>query len=459
MNDAVNALRSKLRGEVLLPGEAGYDRERAAFNTALDHRPALIVAAAEAADVREAVTFAGCCNLPVAVRGTGHGASVPADGGMLITTAGMKGVRIDPGNAAAHVAAGSTWAEVTAAAAPAGLAPLSGSAPFVGVTGYLLGGGLPLLGRTFGWAADRIRSLQVVTADGELRRADAREEPELFWALRGGRDNFGVVTGLEIELLRLREIWGGGLYFDAGDPQEAARLLAAYLRWTKTVPEEMNSSLALVGFPDLPALPAPLRGRYAAHLRIACVADPETAEQLVAPLRALGEPLLDGLGPVPVTETGRIHAEPSRAMPWQGEIAMLDDLGEEEARLLVEVAGPAAPGRCVVEIRHLGGALARRPRHAAPAGHRAARYLLGGLVRLAAPDAEAATRAGAGLFAALAPRTLGRFANFLGHGPQAAPELVATAYEPEDLRRLRKLKSMWDPENLFRLNHNIPPAA
>ncbi|RKN38214.1 FAD-binding oxidoreductase [Streptomyces hoynatensis] len=459
MNDAVNALRTKVRGAVLLPGEEGYDRERAAFNTALDHRPALIVGAAEAADVREAVAFAGCCGLPVAVRGTGHGASVPADGGLLITTARLKGVRVDARKATAHVAAGSRWEEVTAAAAAAGLAPLSGSAPFVGVTGYLLGGGLPLLGRTFGWAADRIRAIEVVTADGVLRRVSAHEEPELFWALRGGRDNFGVVTALEIELLRLREVWGGGLYFDAERPGEAARLLTAYLRWTRTVPEEMNSSLALVPFPAAPAVPEPLRGRYAAHLRIACVSDARTAERLVAPLRALGEPLLGGLGPVPVTETGRIHAEPSRPMPWHGDNAMLDDLDEEDARLLAETAGPAAPARCVVEIRHLGGALARRPRDAAPAGHRAARYLLGGLVRLGAPDAEAAGKVGQSLFEALAPRTLGRFANFLGHGPQAAPEQVATAYEPGDLRRLAELKAVWDPANLFRLNHNIPPTG
>ncbi|MGP3969180.1 FAD-binding oxidoreductase [Streptomyces sp. 6N223] len=381
--DDVKTLRDEVRGAVCLPGDDGYGAERTGFNTAADGRPAVAVGAADAGDVRAAVAFATAHGLPVAVRGTGHGTAGTGDGGVLITTRRMTGVRVDPDARRARLEAGVPWGRVVEAAAEHGLAPLSGSAPHVGAVAYTLGGGLPLLGRTFGYAADRVRSLDVVTADARARTVTPDADPELFWALRGARDNFGVVTALEIDLVPLERILGGGLFFDAGAPGRAEEILQAWRAWSADLPEETNTSLALVPFPPVPALPEPPpgpggpgryphRGRYVAHIRVAHVGDAARGERLVAQLRALGPRLLDTLAEMPYAESGSIHGDPTQPMGFNGDTAMLDDLDEAAAGHLIAHAGPGAPVPCVVEVRRLGGALARPPAVPNAVGHRAA---------------------------------------------------------------------------------------
>ncbi len=201
-------------GSVLLPGDAGYDDERAVFNLNHELVPAVIVVAQSASDVQAAVAFAAGQHRPVLVKTTGHQMVGTARGSVLISTHRMNGVTIDAVGRTAKVGAGAIWAEVVQKAAKAGLAPLNGSNPTVGVSGYTLGGGLsPTLGRAHGYAADHVRSLDVVTADGELRHVDAASEPELFWALRGGKGNFAVVTALEFDLFPVSRLYGGGIYF------------------------------------------------------------------------------------------------------------------------------------------------------------------------------------------------------------------------------------------------------
>ncbi|WP_052850745.1 FAD-binding oxidoreductase [Streptomyces avicenniae] len=459
MNDAVPALRARVAGPVLTPGEEGYDAERAGFNSAVDDRPAVVVGATGPDDVRAAVAYARDAGLPVAVRSTGHGAGVAADGAVLITTRRMTGVRVDPERGAARVEAGVRWAEVAEAAAPYGLAPLSGSAPGVGVVGYTLGGGMPLLGRTYGWAADRVRAIDVVTPDGRARHVTPGSEPDLFWALRGARDNFGVVTALDIELLRLSTLWGGGLYLDASAPGRAAALTDAYRRWTGDVPEEMNSSLALVPLPDVPGLPEPLRGRYVAHIRIAFVGEPAAGERLVAPLRALGPLLIDSLAELPYTAAGSIHNDPPTPMPWNGDIALLDGLEEADVAAVTRLAGPEAPLPVITELRHLGGALARPGAAPSAVGHRTAAWSLGVLSRVSPATEEVAGQAHRAVLDAVAPRTLGRFLTFMGSGRLAAPDAVRTAYEAGTYDRLGALKAAWDPGNTFRLGHPVTPGS
>jgi FAD/FMN-containing dehydrogenase len=459
----LGTLRDRARGPVLVPGDEGYDAERSGFNTAVDQRPDVIVGATGADDVRAAVVLAAAAELPVGVSATGHGAAFGAAGGVLVTTRRMTGVSIDPAARRARLAAGVRWGEVIEAAARHGLAPLSGSASHVGAVGYTVGGGLPLLGRTFGYAADRVHAFDLVTADGRSRRVTADAEPDLFWAVRGGRDNFGVVTALETELVPLTRIWGGGLFLDAGGAARAAEILDGYLRWTATVPEEMNSSLALVPLPDVPALPEPLRGRHVAHVRVAWTGSEAAGERCVAPLRALGPRLLDHLADLPFTEADAVHDDPAVPMPWNGDVALLDDLDEAAARSVVEIAGPEAAVPCVVEVRHLGGALARPPAAPNAVGHRDARYSLGVLSRLGGPDDARALAAHRALLDALGPRLAGRLVNFMGHGtgPEgpASADRVRTAYRAADLRRLTALKAAHDPANTFRLNHNLPPAG
>lgn len=339
------------------------------------------------------------------------------------------------------------------AAAPFGLAPLSGSAPHVGAVGYTLGGGTGLLARTYGYAADQVYSIEVVTPDARLRHVTAESEPELFWALRGGRDNFGVVTGLQVGLVPVSRLYGGGLYFDS---THAAEVLPAWRDWTTTVPEGMTSSLALVPFPDHPAIPDPLRGRHVVHVRLAYTGEPEKGERLIAPLRALGPRLLDTVGEMPYTAAEAIYNDPTTPMGYTGDNALLSELPDQAIASLLNHAGPGAPVPCITELRHLGGALAHPHGPASAIGHRQAGYLLGVLTPLRGGiDADAACSTHEQLRAALAPQTIGRALNFLFR--QASPEEVATAYHPDDHQHLVDLKKSYDPNNLFHLGHNIPP--
>lgn len=446
------SLTAHVEGPVLVPGDAGYDAECTGFNRAVRHRPAAVVGATGAADVRAAVRYAADRGLAVAVQNTGHGPASAADGGLLVRTHRMTDVHVDPQARTARVAAGARFAHLVPEAAAHALAPLNGSAPHVGVAGYTLGGGISLLARSHGLAADRVRSLDVVTADGRLRHVTPERDPDLYWGLLGGRDNLGVVTALETELVPVTRLYGGGLYFDAG---EVPGLLAEYRRWTATVPEAMNSSVALVPFPDDPGVPEPLRGRCAYHVRVAHTGPAAEGEQLLAPLRAAGPRLVDAVRELPYAENAAIHDEPPTPMPWYSDCLLLRDLDETAVRAVLDRAGPDARPRTIVELRHLGGAFAQRPAHPNAVGHRDARFLLGVLVP-GDGDPEAVTHVRR-VVEALAPWTLGRFPGFLGHGPAATPDHVRTAYAPADRARLASLKARHDPAHTFRLGHHVPP--
>ncbi|MGW3341112.1 FAD-binding oxidoreductase [Streptomyces sp. NPDC001009] len=453
LSAAAGQLAESVSGPLFAAGQDGYDEERARYQTHRPHRPAFVVGAAEPKDVQRAVEFAAAQDLPVGVQATGHSPALPADTGVLVSTRRMTEVRVDPAARTAFVGAGVRWKQVIEAAAPHGLAPLSGSAPDVGVVGYTLGGGIGLLARKFGYAADHVRRIECVTADGRPREVTADGEPDLFWALRGGRDNFGLVTGLEVDLVPVTRLYGGGMYFDGAS---AERVLDAYLRWTETVPEETTSSLALVPLPDAPTLPPPLRGRYVVHVRVAHLGDPAYGERLVAPLRALGPRLADSVRELPYTDSGSIHNDPVPPAAYVGTNAMLSGLDASAVRTVLDLAGPDAPVTSIVEVRHLGGALARPPRVPNSVGNRSARYLLAVLDRVTDETADTVRAAHTRLTDALAPLTTGRNLNFL-YGANATPDQVRLAYAPDDYARLRRIKAAYDPGNLFRLNHNIPP--
>ncbi|GAA4201886.1 FAD-binding oxidoreductase [Actinocatenispora rupis] len=451
----MNQLADHVTGPVLAPHDERYDAERTGWQIARRHRPDLVVGAVRPADVQAAVTYASARGLPVAVQGTGHAAAaVAGTSGVLITTARMSAVRVDADAGTARVAAGTRWDQVVRAAAPAGLAPLSGSAPHVGAVSYTLGGGLGLLSRTFGYAADHVRGLDVVTADGRLRHVGPDREPDLFWALRGGRDNFGVVTAMEIDLMPVTTVYGGALVFPV---ETAADVFGTYLRWAATVPDAMNSSIALIALPNSPAIPAPLRGRRSVHVRIACtVGDPAAGERLVAPLRALG-PSIDTLGALAYQDAGSIHDEPAEPAAVESDTALLGDLDDHAVRAILDRISLDAAVPHVVELRQLGGRLAHQPAVANAVGNRDARYLLNLVSRLAGTDTGPARSAHTGLLDALAPwSTGGRFLNFM-NGADAASQ-VRSAYSAADHRRLTGIKAVHDPQNVFRLNHNIPPT-
>ncbi|WP_116947779.1 FAD-binding oxidoreductase [Jiangella endophytica] len=432
---AVAGLARRIDGPVLRPGDDDYDRERSGFNLAVDQRPALIVGAVSAADVAAAVRFAADHGLRVTAQATGHGAGVPLDGGVLVGTRRLDGVRLDAGARLARVEAGVRWRQVIEPAAAAGLAPLSGSSPLVGAVSYLLGGGLPVLGRTFGWGADRVRRLEVVTADGELVAAGPDENADLFWALRGGKGGFGIVTTAEVELVPLPRLYGGGLIFAAESAAMVATVAHAWRAWSAELPEAMNTALAFVRLPG---------GPLTAHVRIAYAGDADDGAALVRPLRGLG-PLADTVAPLSPAAIGAVYNDPTEPIPYDERSLLLASFDDAAVDALVEVAGPDAPGGVImVDVRRLGGALPRRPEHPRALDHGTAEFSLAAL----GLD-PVATEA---VLDRLRPWSTGlRFLNFLG-GPAAAA-LAHEAFPPETLARLAAVKRDRDPHGVFPAPH------
>ncbi|MBB2940548.1 hypothetical protein FB565_000252 [Actinoplanes lutulentus] len=451
-------LTAQVYGPVLVPGDDRYAEETATWNLALTHRPAVAVGATCVLDVQTAVRFARARNLPVAVVSTGHGSFVAADGAVLINLRRMDCVTIDAQRRTATVGAAVEMQSLVDAAAEEGLAPLASSSPNVGVVGFTLGGGIsPTLGRSHGYAADHVLAAEIVTPDGEVRYVDDRTEPELFWAIRGGKGNFGVVTSLTVALFAVTRLFGGGLFF-AGE--HAAAVLAAYRALATDAPEQLTVSVALLRLPAKPCVPQVLRGRFSVHVRVAYLGSAERGRALVAGLREAAPTLIDTVAEMPYTMMADIHADPVEPLASYEVSAELADFPDEAAVALLSAAGPDAEiPALMVEIRHLGGALAREPRAPSAVEHRTAGFQLL-VVAVGEPAMAHVFRPGLeAISAALAAWTTGKTQiNFLtGYDVTAAA--VAKAYPDDTYRRLRRIKTAYDPRNMFRINHNIAPSG
>ncbi|MFF1696029.1 FAD-binding oxidoreductase [Streptomyces sp. NPDC058257] len=435
---------------VFRPGDDGYDEESAGFQTGFTQRPAIVFAAESADDVVAAVSYAADAGLPVGVQATGHGLPGSSEGGVLISTRRMDSVRIDADARTVTVGAGVRWAQVVEAAAAHGLAPLNGSAPGVGAVSYTLGGGLSILAREFGYAADHVRWLDVVTADGELRHVTARTQPELFWGLLGGGANLGVVTALEIGLVPVARLYGGAIEFD-GYEVDPGRVLRAYEEWTRTVPDEVTSSVAALVYPDIPQLPPHLRGRYLVTVRVAYTGPEAAGELLVAPLREIGPVVSDSLREMPYTDSHTIHSDPDFPHSYYGDSVVVGDLDVAAASELFTLTGPAAGAMHVVQINQLGGALAK------PAGNAVPYREAGWLVRVLSPfegtDLVAVRAVQERAFGLFAPGAVGRLLNF-AFGAGDRPDGL---YDSGTQKRLADLKATYDPANLFRRNYGVRP--
>ncbi|MGI5377292.1 FAD-binding oxidoreductase [Streptomyces sp. CA-251387] len=449
---------SEIHGPVLRPGEDGYAEEVTGFNLAALHTPDVVVGATGADDIVTALRWASATGTPVAVQSTGHGANFPIDHGLLISTARMTDVRIDPQERLATVAAGAKWRHVLDAAAPHGLAALCGTSTDAGAVGYTLGGGLPVMGRAYGYATDLVRSFQVATPDGALQECDAAQEPELFWALRGGKGNVGIVTSMTCELLPLPTILGGGIY-SPGEHTEA--LLRAWTDWTRTVPDEMCSAFTLLRLPPIPEIPEPLRGGFWARVAIAWPGDPAEGERLLAPIREAAPVAVDTIEDMPYTALDRIHMEPQDPLPARESCSLLRDLPPEAIAAFLSQVGPEVPDcpLLLVEIRHMGGALSRPARQEDAICARDANYLLEAMGVLAAPPAaEAIEQATTALHTAMSPYGTGRTMINI-HGTPGDESDRARAWTPEVYARLRKDKSTYDPANLLRFGHTASPSG
>lgn len=439
-------LRRAVRGAVHAPGDPGYPT--VGFNVTVVRRPAAVVDATSADDVAATVAFATARGLTVGIFTTGHGGTGVDGGSILVRTAAMDTCVVDPATRTARVGAGVRWQTVLDAAAPHGLAPLCGSAPGVGVVGFLSGGGIGPLVRTVGSSADYVRSITVVTGDGVVRTATAQDNPELFWGLRGGKSTLGLITEVVIELPQIAEIYGGAVFFDG---IEAAAVLRAWRDWAADLPTEASTSVALVNLPSLPEVPPMLAGRLTVSVRYASVADPATAAAAFAPMRAAAPTLLDAVGPMPYAAIGAIHADPAEPMPVIERSGLLAALPDEALDHLVATVnspvGPLLPG---VELRQLGGAYAQDPPVRSALCHRDAAFNLH-LVGVV-PDEQAAPAVADAIAAALAgvaPWSTGAtLPNFVASDD---PACIRGCYDDDTAAWLAALADQFDPKGVLRV--------
>jgi len=371
----------------------------AGYQTNRPHRPETIAVPHTAAEVREALALAG--DGPLAVQSSGHGRVTALDGGVLISTAELTGVTVDPGARAARIAAGTTWGDVVAATTPHGLAPVNGSSPGVGVVGYLRGGGFGILGRAFGYAADLIRSIEGVERDGSLVRLDCIPALGTVAGSTGDVDEAAgpIVTAVEIGLVELPEVWGGTLTLTIDES-----LPAAFAAAVEDLPAEVSASLSLVPLPDVPALPPHLRGTHLAQIRVV-----GTREHPLDALRKIGEVTAEDLRWMPYSEAHTIHSDPTDPHSYAGEARFLRAADADALDTVVAATGPGAAVPSVVEIRPLGGALARPTVTDAP---RDAQFLLRAVTALDPVPEPAARAAHGSLFAPFAADDLGAARTF-----------------------------------------------
>jgi FAD/FMN-containing dehydrogenase len=441
-----------ITGDVVSPADAEWDLARRAWNLAVDQRPALVAFPEDADDVVAIVRFARAHGLKVAPQGTGHNASAIAslEDTILVSTQRMRGVEIDVEAQTARVAAGALWLEVTEASAPHGLFPLSGSSPDVGVVGYTLGGGMSWLARKHGLAANNVTAVEVVTPDGELVRATAGEHADLFWALRGGGGNFGVVCALEFRLFPYGEVYAGMMIFPF---ERAGEVVRAWRDWSLTAPEEVTTSMRVMHVPPLPDVPEFIRGRSIAVIDGAYAGGEAGAVAALAPLRALG-PEVDTFAPARPDVLSRIHMDPEEPMPYASAGTILGAIDDDAIDAIVAHAVPGSP-LMFAELRQLGGALGRVPEGAGAAGSLAGDYVYFTAGLALDKDMEhAVVDAGKRAVAALAAYDTGSaYLNFVEE-----PTDASTFYSDVAYARLRRIRASVDPHGLMVGNHPIPAA-
>jgi FAD/FMN-containing dehydrogenase len=450
-----SSLRDRMSGRVSAPGDIDWNEARQAWNLAIDQRPAAVAIPHSADDVIAIVDFANERGLRVTAQGTGHnaGAFDTLADTILVKTQEMRGVEIDADARVARVAAGTLWIEVTEPASALDLAPLAGSSPDVGVVGYSLGGGASWLARKYGLSSNSVVAIELVTADGELVRADAEHHADLFWALRGGGGNYGVVTHMEIRLYPLTEVYAGMMFWPW---ERSAEVLKAWAEWTRTAPDEVTTSARLMQIPPLPDIPEFLRGRQLVVIDGAFVGDEAAGAALLAPLRDLG-PEMDTFAMMPPVGLSRIHMDPEGPTPAiAGGGRMLGDFTDEAIDAFVAAVGPGSGSALLMsEIRHLGGALGREPEGHGALARFDGEYMMFGVGIPVTPEIAAAVHVGlATLARALAPWDTGSaYLNFVEE-----PTDPAQFYSAESYARLRRVKAEVDPGGVFRGNHAIESA-
>jgi FAD/FMN-containing dehydrogenase len=449
---SITKLQAELAGQVIGPREPGFDAARRVFLPSVDRRPAAIVRPADAGDVGRVVTLAREAGLELAVRGgghssAGHGAS---EGGIVLDLTALATLEIEADERVARAAGGLTSGEVTAAAAPHGLAVGFGDTPSVGIGGLTLGGGVGFLVRKHGLTIDHLLGAEVVTADGHVLEVGADSHPDLFWAIRGGGGNFGVVTRFDYRLHPVEMVTGGMLALPA-----TPETLAGFVAVAEAAPDELSVIANVLLAPPLPFVPPESVGKPLLLMLLVHAGPLEDGVQAVAPLRALAPPVADFVRAMPFSEmfTGEAQGAPPRSVV---RTFFSDSLDEANAGELLDRLRASTAQFPAAQIRVLGGAMGRVPSEATAFVHRQRRLMVNVAAMYASPQEDSVHRAWADDAAAVLRRGAdAAYVNFLG---DEGAERVRAAYPGATWDRLAEVKRRYDPENLFRLNQNVPPA-
>jgi hypothetical protein len=439
-------------GTVLAPGDLGWDAARRAFNTDIDQQPAAIALPADAMDVASALRFAARHGLRVAPQRTGHNAGPLGDleDVLLLKTDAFEGVEIDERARRVRVGAATRWEQVVPRLSELGLAALHGSSPDVGIVGYSLGGGIGWLARKHGMQTNAVTAIELVTADGRLVRADHEHEPELFWALRGGGGNFGVVTAIEFEVMPVPELYAGALFYPL---EQSAEVLHTWTELLPGLPEEMTSWANVIHFPPLPELPEAIRGRAFAIVMAAFLGSRDEGRELLRPLRRL-DPEMATFAIQPPVGLSELAMDPRDPLPFRSHHALVDDLPAAAIEDMAAITGPDSP-LALLQLRHMGGALARREPGAGARATLPGRICVFGLGVVPEAAAEPAVLSALdALSATVAPQRAGVYPNFVEHEAD-----VSGFFDPHTWERLRRVKALYDPQDLFKGNHHVPPRA
>jgi FAD binding domain len=450
---ATDELRSRIAGEVVCPSDAGWDDARTAWNLAIDPAPSVVVRPTSVDDVIATIGRARECGLKVTARGTGHGAAALStlEDTVLLNMSAWNDVAIDAEAQTARVAPGALWGDVTIPAAELGLAGLAGSAPNVAVTGYTLGGGMGWLARRYGLASNSVVAVELVTADGRHLRVDASNEPDLFWALRGGGGNFGIVTALEFKLYPVSEVFAGNLVW----PWEMSRdVLLAFRDWVPTLPDDITASVKIMQLPPLEEIPEPQRGKQLAIVSFCYLGEETEGRELLAPLRdALPEPYLDTCAMMPPSMLFKVGGDPEHPIPYAADGVLLAELTPDTIDALVSVAGPGSGSPLLmVEMRQLGGVLASEAEGCGALGSINGAFTLFCVGMAITPEmGSAVAQRVAMVIEAAAPwASDGVYLNFV-----ESPGTARRAFPDQKYRRLDELKKVWDPQGTIVANHPI----
>ena len=447
-------LRGLCGGNLHLPGDPGYDAARLPWNVAVDQRPAAVAFPRTAAEVGAVVRVAAEAGLRIAPQSTGHNAAPLAARGLddvvLVHTFHLNMVISDPTRGIVRVEGGALWEPAVDSAAAHGMAVLHGSSPDVGIAGYSLGGGIGWYARKLGLATNSLTAVELVIGDGTLVRADATTNPELFWAVRGGGGNFGVVTALEFRMYPIATAYAGMLVWDITDSEKVLREWAA---WGPSAPDDVTTAFRILRVPPVPEMPAPLRGRSLAVIDGAVVGSDERGQELLGGLRAL-RPEIDTFGRVPAKSLVRLHMDPEGGAPFVSGTAMLGSLPDTAIDAFLSEVGPGTTTSLLLaELRQLGGALGRPHQGGGALTHLDGEFVLFGGAIAATPEMGAQGHADAArLTSALAPYANGRqYLNFAEN-----PVDPRSAYGDTAWRQLKGIRSAVDPHGIFVANHPVP---